>query len=75
MDLDIKINGIKLNINPSKFHKMIFIFNALENGWTVKKKDNNYIFVKNHENKREIFSDDYLNVFMQENTDLNSLFL
>jgi hypothetical protein len=75
MDLDVKINGTKLNINSSKFHKMLFIFNALENGWSIKKKNKNYIFVKNHENKREIFSDDYLNIFMKENSNLNTLFI
>ena len=45
MDLDVRINGNKLNINSSKFHKMLFIFNALENGWTVKKQDDKYIFL------------------------------
>lgn len=73
MNLDVRVNGINLDIDGSKFHKMLFIFNALENGWSVKKKDENYIFVKNHENKREIFSDNYLNVFIKENSNLSSL--
>lgn len=73
MNLDVRVNGINLDIDSSKFHKMLFIFNALENGWSVKKKDENYIFVKNHENKREIFSDNYLNVFIKENSNLSSL--
>ena len=31
------INNIN-NISKIKLHKMIFIFNALENGWSIKKK-------------------------------------
>ena len=60
MDVQLKINDVDLNVNSNKLHKMIFIFNALENGWTIKKKDKKYIFLKNHEGKKEIFSEDYL---------------
>ena len=35
---------------------MIFLFNALENGWAIKKSENNYLFRKKHEGKKEIFS-------------------
>ena len=41
MDIEIKIDGINLNISSSKMHKMIFLFNALENGWTIKKRNKN----------------------------------
>lgn len=75
MDVDIKINNIKLDINTGKFYKMLFLFNALENGWTIKKKNKNYIFVKNHENKREVFDEKYLASFMKENTDITKLFI
>ena len=47
--------------------KMIFIYNALENGWSVKKREQTFIFTKKHEGKKEIFSDDYLLRFMKEN--------
>lgn len=44
-----------------------FIFNSIENGWTVKKHKDMYIFTKKHENKKEIFSDFYLKTFIKEN--------
>ena len=67
MDVQLKINDVDLNVNSNKLHKMIFIFNALENGWTIKKKDKKYIFLKNHEGKKEIFSEDYLISFIKDN--------
>jgi hypothetical protein len=54
---------------------MIFIFNALENGWTIKKKNKKYIFSKNHEGKKEIFSEDYLTSFIKDNSNINNIFL
>ena len=47
--------------------KMSFIFNAINNGWTVKKRKNRYFFTKKHENRREIFKEKYLGMFMKEN--------
>ena len=36
-------------LDPLKLQKMAFLYNALENGWTVKKKKDLYIFSKNHQ--------------------------
>jgi len=51
--------------------KMIFIMNALENGWSVKKisaedatKGYSYVFSKKHENRREVFLESYLEKFI-----------
>lgn len=74
MDVEVKINNVKLDINSKKLHKMLFLFNALENGWTIKKRDKNYIFVKNHEGKREIFDEEYLSTFVNQNSDASTLF-
>ena len=57
----------KINMNHAAFQKMMFIMNALENGWKVKKNQDSYIFTKKHENKREIFQDDYLKKFIENN--------
>ena len=38
-----------------------------------KKPNRNFIFKKNHEGKKEIFLDDYLKRFMEENFDINNL--
>ena len=37
-------SGIKLEKN--QFQKMVFIMNALEKGWTIKKQHDKYIFTK-----------------------------
>ena len=50
----------ELEVDFMKFHKMAFIFNALDNGWTIKKKGDAYIFSKKHEGKKEVFLDNYL---------------
>jgi len=57
------------NHNNSKKHQYIlaFLYNSLNNKWTIQKNKNNYIFIKNHEGKKEIFSDKYLHTFFEEN--------
>ena len=47
--------------------KLLFISNALEQGWSVKKQDESYIFTKKHENKREVFKENYLENFLLTN--------
>ena len=53
--------------------KMIFIYNALENGWSVKKRENTFIFTKKHEGKKEVFSNEYLLTVMKENLSTKEL--
>ena len=50
---------------------MSFIMNAIETGWSVKKSDDNYIFTKKHEGKREVFMADYLEKFINKNMRLD----
>jgi hypothetical protein len=73
MDVDININKNNMKIDCILLQKMIFIHNALDKGWTVKKKQNAYIFTKNHEGKKEVFLDTYLKRFMMENLDINKI--
>jgi hypothetical protein len=56
-----------ITMNKKTFQKMMFIANALEQGWTVKKSNDTFIFSKKHENKREIFQEEYLERFILEN--------
>ncbi len=75
---DIKIdesiyNNDNITIDKLKFRKMNFIYNALENGWSVIKKKELYIFKKNHEGKKEVYLDDYLTRFVQDNFDMSSI--
>jgi hypothetical protein len=76
MDIEIKIDTEKdatLEIDKLKFQKMVFLFNALDNGWSIKKRKDSYIFTKNHEGKKEIFDESYLAIFMKDNIDINKL--
>lgn len=58
----------QLNLDKSQIYKMVFIMNALEKGWTIKKKEDKYIFTKKHENKKEIFQENYLERFVLDNS-------
>ena len=74
MDIEVKIEKTdNLDIDYSKFQKMVFLFNALDNGWTIKKRKESYIFTKNHEGKTEVFEESYLSTFMKDNFDINKL--
>ena len=73
MDIEIKIEDKQMEIDKLKFQKMVFLFNALDNGWSIKKRKDSYIFTKNHEGKKEIFDESYLSIFMKENTDINKI--
>lgn len=57
----------KSNFDPVDLKKMKFIFNALQNGWTVQKKKETYVFSKKHEGKKEIYFDNYIKQFVEEN--------
>ena len=52
--------------------KVLFIYNALNDGWTVKKtKENIFTFTKNHEEaSKEIYADGYVKDFLMENFNL-----
>ena len=73
MDIDINCNN--MNIDTIQLHKMAFLYNALENGWCVKKKENLYVFTKNHEGKKEVYLDDYLKRFITSNFDINKIII
>tara|TARA_B100001094_G_scaffold331569_1_gene400365 strand:+ start:46 stop:267 length:222 start_codon:yes stop_codon:yes gene_type:complete len=61
------------DIDQIKMQKMLFIYNAIEDGWTVKKHNETYIFTKNHENKKEVFLESYLKKFIKQNLSINNL--
>jgi|LauGreDrversion4_2_1035121.scaffolds.fasta_scaffold141731_1 hypothetical protein len=66
-------------IDPILVQKMVFVYNALNSGWQVKKKgENKFIFTKNIEHeteeiKKEINLDDYLRKFLKFNLDIENL--
>ena len=56
-----------IQIEKKQFQKMMFITNALDQGWSVKKSQDTYIFTKKHENRKEIFQENYLEEFLISN--------
>ena len=79
MDIRINLETFKhlensnLKIDSLKLQKMILLYNALEDGWSIKHKDDSYIFTKNHEGKKEVFDELYLSIFMKENVNINNI--
>jgi len=55
--------------------KMIFIYNALLNGWTIRMLEKNkFEFIKDKESiKREVDLSDYLRKFIQYNLNIENL--
>ena len=68
LENNFKIDSIKLQ-------KMLLLYNSIEEGWSVKKRKDSYVFTKNHENKKEVLEDSYLLKFMKTNLDLNKILL
>ena len=61
----------QLKLNKKDFEKMNFIMNAVEDGWSVRKINDNYIFKRKHDGKQEVFRKEYLDDFIYKNTKLN----
>ena len=70
MDIDQNFN-----IDSLHLHKMLFVYNAILNGWIVKKlSENKFEFKKNNKDryKKEFMMDNFLETFVNNNlnTDL-----
>jgi hypothetical protein len=70
---DLNSNNVQFNLENIKFQKMVFIYNALNDGWTVKKKNETYVFTKKHGNKKELYLEKDLSSFIGNNLNINNL--
>jgi hypothetical protein len=57
MDIKMNLDFLKdlennFKIDSIKLQKMLLLYNSIEEGWSVKKKNGSYVFTKNHENAR-----------------------
>ena len=68
---DLENENVKVDV--IKFQKMILLFNSIEQGWSVKKRNSSYVFTKNHENKKEVLEHAYLLKFMKSSLDFNKI--
>jgi hypothetical protein len=79
MDLKINLDSFRdleksdLKVDSIKFQKMLLLYNSIEQGWTIKKRNDSYVFIKNHENKKEVLEESYLLKFMKANLDINKI--
>ena len=61
MDIKINLDSLKdlensnFKIDAIKFQKMLLLYNSIEQGWSVKKQNNSYVFSKKHEGKKEVY--------------------
>jgi hypothetical protein len=81
MDIKINLDSFKdlendnIKVDSIKFQKMLLLFNSIEEGWSVKKRGESYVFSKSHEGKKEVLENTYLLKFMKTNLDLNKIIL
>jgi hypothetical protein len=79
MDISIHLNSLKdlenenIKVDAIKFQKMLLLFNSIEQGWSIKKRGESYVFTKSHEGKKEVLEDSYLLKFMKSTLDLNKI--
>ena len=63
-----------IKMERKEFQKLLFLSNGLDQGWTIKKRNDTYIFTKKHENRYEVFQEDYLEKFVLSNINSGSLY-
>ena len=73
MDLNIEIPAAAgLSIDYITLQKMALIYNAINSGWSVRKREEKYIFTKKHEGQKEVYLDTYLQKFIESNLNLKN---
>ena len=60
-------------ICPKTFQIMAFLYNSLEDGWSIKKNGSTFIFSKKHEGKKEVMEESFLNTFVESNLNLEKI--
>ncbi len=73
MDIQVNVDNQSVNVDIIQLQKMVFLYNALQEGWTIKKQNDCYIFKKNHEGKKEVYLDNYLKQFLSKNLNLEQI--
>tara|TARA_Y100000748_G_scaffold26240_1_gene19696 strand:- start:163 stop:393 length:231 start_codon:yes stop_codon:yes gene_type:complete len=53
--------------------KMAFVYNAVQGGWSVRKKDGAYVFSRRHKGEKQIYLDSFLKSFVEENLDIDKV--
>jgi hypothetical protein len=67
MDSKLGISITHDSVTPVTLQKMVFLYNALHQGWEIKTKNDKYVFTKKHEGEREIHLENFLRDFVKNN--------
>ena len=69
------MENLDFNLDLLNLHKMLFIYNAVINGWNVRQiSKDNFEFKKNKDDvKKEIYLDDFLKHFVKDNLNIDHL--
>tara|TARA_Y100000389_G_C17366848_1_gene466780 strand:- start:920 stop:1150 length:231 start_codon:yes stop_codon:yes gene_type:complete len=60
-------------IDCMTLQKMAFVYNAVQSGWSVKKRDGAYVFSRRHRGEKQIYLDSFLKSFVEENLDIEKV--
>jgi hypothetical protein len=72
MDITFNMDSFEnKKVDNIQFQKMVLVFNALQDGWSVKKRDDAFIFTKSHEGRKEVLLETYLQKFLKSNLDIS----
>jgi|OM-RGC.v1.031707968 hypothetical protein len=61
------------NLGKKELIIMTFLYKSLENGWTIRKSKDIFLFKKKHNGQREILDPNYLSKFMDEHLDIEEV--
>lgn len=57
--------------SSKELSKIVFISNAIEDGWSVKKRNDLYIFSKHKGKEKQIYQEKYLEKFIKKYFKIN----
>jgi len=58
-----------------KYYKMLMIYNAIDDGWTVRKKNGIYKFYKRNQDRDEMLKESHIDRFLRESIEyLSNIF-
>ena len=63
------------DLDITTVYKMLFIYNAVQKGWTVRKLKNTHFEFSNNKDviKKDFYLDDFLKDFVKSNLDITSM--
>ena len=70
---ETKNNNPNLSLEVVHFQKMLFVYNALMSGWSVKMVENDKFEFKKDRKNQEVNLDNYLRTFILQNLSVDNI--